>query len=91
MSFHLKKILLIIAILLFAISLTQPGFYADKKFDSGKNSFGLLFFGWTGLLFGGAAISWLANPFIILSWCFFLKKPKTALIFSFLAVLFSAS
>ena len=86
-----KIVALIISVLLFVMSLTQPAFYIDRSDPDGwSNSFGLLFIGWFGALSGsGAAMSWLANPFIIISWFVLFKRTRLALVLSFLATLFS--
>jgi len=41
--------------------------------------------GWVGMLMGGAAITWLANPALFISWVFFAKRPKWSLVASFAA------
>ena len=88
----LKKISLSVSILIFLLSLTQPAFYIGRSDPDGwSNSLGLLLMGWSGALFGGAGLSWLAHPFLLLSWIFFLKKPKMSLLFNFIAIIFSAS
>jgi hypothetical protein len=87
-----KRILFFLSILIFVISLTQPAYYIDRAdYDAWANSFYLLIFGWSGLLAGGAAFAWLANPLILLSWILFFTKPKAALILSLLATLFAIS
>ena len=49
-----------------------------------------LFSGTIGFLFGGAALTWLANPLLILFW-FTMKNAKRSLICSLFAVLISLS
>ena len=65
------------------ISSTQESYYVDKiDYGSWSNSFVLLLIGWIGLIMGGgAAISWLANPFIFLSWVFFFKNIRFSIFF----------
>lgn len=88
----LKIVALILSILLFIISLTQPAFYIDRSDPDGwANSIGLLLIGWTGTLAGGAGLAWLANPLLLFSWIFFFKKPKVSLRLSVIATFFAAS
>jgi len=92
MIVKIKIVVLVIAILLFVISLTQPAYYINRKdYDGWANSFDLLIFGWSGVLYGGAASAWLANPLIILSWLFFFKERGGSVVTSVLALFFSAS
>lgn len=87
-----KTIALIISIVLFAVSLTQPAYYIDAtEHDAWANSFYLLIFGWSGVFAGGAAFAWLANPFILLSWFFLYRRIKAALVLSAIATAFAAS
>jgi hypothetical protein len=92
MNNDLRKTALIISIVLFLLSLTQPAYYIGRSdYDGWSNSLELLVFGWSGVLYGGAAIAWLANPLIFLSWIVSFKKPQIALISSLFASFFSAS
>lgn len=88
-----KKVILGVSILLYVISLTQECYYVDKmNYDAWSNSFVLLLIGWIGMIMGGAAaLSWLANPFIFLSWLFILKKIKISVFFSIISFLFAFS
>jgi len=87
----LYKIILIISILLFAVSLTQPAFYTSARQPDGwANSVGLLLIGWTGTLVGGAGLAWIANPLIFFAWTRF-KKRKTAVVLSGIATIAAAS
>ena len=47
--------------------------------------------GWLGVFFGGAALTWLANPLIILSWIMTKRNSKHALTVSALASLICLS
>lgn len=81
---------LLLSILLYVLSLTQPGF-SDGGGAEG-NSFMLPIVGWLGLLAGSAAcIAWLANPLLLISWITLKKHPKTAMLFSLMATLFALS
>ncbi len=51
----------------------------------------LLLIGWLGVLVGGAGLTWLANPFLVVSWLTFYREPKISLLFSFFAVVASGS
>ena len=86
------KILTIsLSILMLLASLTQNTYYLGDHEES-VGSFGLIAFllGWMGVF--GAGISWLANPFLILSWGLLIfGKLKKSLISSVLALLFSLS
>jgi hypothetical protein len=89
---HTKIIGLTISILVFILSLTQPAYYIDREnYNGWSDSFFLLIFGWLGVFYGGAAIAWLANPFIFSAWVLLFTKPKIALILSVIAVLFAWS
>ena len=59
--------------------------------NSCKTSFESLLVGWLVVLTGGAAISWMANPFLIISWILLTKNKKAAWVFSFTASVFSIS
>jgi hypothetical protein len=75
------------------ISLTLEPYYVDKvNYDAWSNSFVLLLIGWIGMIMGGgAAISWLANPFIFLSWLFIFKKIKVSVFFSIISFILAFS
>lgn len=79
------KITILLSLLLFIISLTQPAFYIDRKEDPNafSNSLTLFLLGWMSFL-GGAFIPfviWLANPFYILA-IFLTIRNKTLALFS---------
>jgi hypothetical protein len=91
-TYDYKKIILIISILIFIVSLTQPSYYIDRKdYDAWSNSFLLLIFGWIGAMGGGSGLIWLANPFILISWILSTKNIKTSIIFSIIASILSLS
>ncbi|UOE50229.1 hypothetical protein MTO98_03980 [Mucilaginibacter sp. SMC90] len=79
----LKKVILNLSILVFAISLTQECYCTS---DSCGNSAMALIVGPLGLCFGGAGFSWLANPFLFIAWFSFRKKPLNAVITSVISV-----
>ena len=47
--------------------------------------------GWFAVLTGGAGISWIANPLLLISWFFLKKKLKVSLFLSLFATLFALS
>ena len=87
------RILFIFSLSLYIFSLTQESYYVDKiDYSSWSNSLVLLLIGWIGLIMGGgAAISWLANPFIFLSWIFFFKNIRFSIFFSTISFIFALS
>lgn len=50
-----------------------------------------LLLGWAGIVSGGAAFSWIANPMLVVAWRLLAKNKKNAWIFGLLAALFSIS
>jgi hypothetical protein len=88
---NMAKFFLCMSIVLFAISLTQKAFcIGNTSCDDTLPGWLDLLFGAIGVLLGGVYLSWLANPFIFLSWIF-LKRIKYSLAFSLLAVITSGS
>src|ERR1700710_2530209 len=83
----LKKIIRILSIGIFAYALTQKCYCTAT---SCGGSLMALCFGIIGIAYGGAALTWIANPLIIASWLT-TKKNKVSLICSLLAVLLSIS
>lgn len=73
---------------LFFISLFMVAFCTDKGC---RPSYEAFLIGWMVMLGGGAGISWLANPLLIVSWILLDKNRKLAWLFAFLAVIFSLS
>lgn len=78
----------IISILLFLFSLTQNSFCTDNF--CGTSIMDLLS-GALGFILGGAAITWLANPLLVMSWVSINKKPKLSLVYSAFASIISFS
>jgi hypothetical protein len=79
---------LLTSIALFLFSLTQECFCTTKECS---NSITVLIAGAIGFIFGGAPITWLANPALLLSWIFIKWKPKVSLLMSLLATFISLS
>jgi hypothetical protein len=86
----LRNIILILSISVFLISLTQPAFYTSAQEPGGwSDSFGLVWMGWMGVLYGGAGFSWLANPLILAAWICLSKYTNASLILSGLSLFYS--
>ncbi|MBK9109493.1 MAG: hypothetical protein IPM92_14245 [Saprospiraceae bacterium] len=81
-SDKIRRIILLLSIFLFLISLTQKG-YCTK--NNCSDSIILFLLGWFGMLMGGAGICWIANPVILTSWYFTKKASKYAMYTSLLA------
>ena len=79
--------LLAISILLYITSLTQVAFCTE----SCRQGFEVVLLGWLAALFGGAALSWFANPILWGSWLFFRKDIKNSLVASIISFLISLS
>jgi hypothetical protein len=88
---NIAKVFLLISIIVFILSLTQNT-YCTSSSDFCDDSPGwlVLLIGIIGVFVGGACLSWLANPFILVSWIIF-KDIKYSFIFSLLAVISSGS
>lgn len=76
------RILILISISLFLVSLTQKGYCTQNNCS---DAIILLLLGWFGMLMGGAGISWIANPLIFASWFFTSRGSKYALYTSILS------
>nr|WP_294943951.1 hypothetical protein [uncultured Mucilaginibacter sp.] len=70
-------------------SLTQTGYCTEANCDS--IGIGCLVGGIIGVLSGGAALTWLANPFIFTSWFTVYNNPKLSIFASIAAVLIALS
>ncbi|MCO4292745.1 hypothetical protein NF867_07715 [Solitalea sp. MAHUQ-68] len=88
MDNRLNKVITVISLGLFMYALTQKCYCTTA---SCADSFAVLLSGTLGWVFGGATLTWFANPLLILSWFTINKKPKLSLICSLLAVLISLS
>lgn len=82
----IKKYIRVTSIVLFAASLTQKCYCTTSNCG---DSLPVLLIGWLGMFSGGATLTWLANPFLFISWILVPKNLKSAMIFSTLAGLFS--
>lgn len=80
---NIQKIGLFISLGTFAVSLTQKCYCTTAQCG---DSLAVFISGAFGVFFGGAALVWLANPLLILSWILALRKPKWSLMFSVLAL-----
>ncbi len=74
------------SIALFAISLTQKCYCTTSTCG---DSIIVVLIGWLGLFSGGATLTWLANPFLVMSWILLEKNLKASMLFSVLAGLLS--
>ncbi|MDR1959787.1 MAG: hypothetical protein LBQ54_12215 [Planctomycetaceae bacterium] len=86
MATYLQRGGIVLSIILFLMSLTQPAFIVDGGMYIG---FLLLLIGWLGVGLG-AGISWLANPLILVSWVT-AGVPGLSFVLSLLAALFAGS
>ena len=84
----IKSVILIIGVGLFFFSLFNISFCTNNGCRTSIEAF---LIGWLAILAGGAAISWLANPFLIISWVLLTKNKKYAWLFSLTALVFSIS
>jgi len=83
----IKRATLIVSMALFVLSLTQKCFCTTNQCG---DSIMVLLVGWMGLTTGGAAITWLANPFLWVSWIF-IKKNSISLVCSIVSLLICLS
>jgi hypothetical protein len=81
----------IISICVFAVALTQDGYYiAHNPRDAWAPGWGEFAVGWLSLFSG--TIAWLGNPLLIAGWItFFRKRAKPSVCLSALALLFMLS
>lgn len=66
------KIFVLLAIGLFALSLTQDCYYTNENIRSGLEGWELLLIGWLGIFYG--YFTWLANPVLLICWIAVVKK-----------------
>lgn len=88
---NLQKLFLFLSIGVYIIALTQKSYCST--FESCDN-FGILSlcFGWLGVfMLHVPAFPWLANPILVIAWCFFKKKPKVSFILSIIGFLLMIS
>ena len=84
----LKTVILIVGVGLFVFSLFNICFCTD---NGCRTSIEALLIGWLAMLTGGAAITWLANPFLVIAWILFIKDKKSAWLFGLAASIMSIS
>lgn len=91
-SYHMRRrsneIIIVISIGLFGFALTQKCYCTTA---SCADSIAVLLSGTIGFLLGGAALTWLANPLLIISWLTFRTRPKLSFIFGILAFIIALS
>jgi len=73
---------------LFAVSLTQVGYCTHQIC---RSSIDALITGSVGFLYGGAVLTWLANPLLLTSWLLINRNISISLVTSLLAMLVSFS
>ncbi|WP_143305085.1 hypothetical protein [Chitinophaga vietnamensis] len=88
MTRRFRRIVVILSIALFLLSLFQPSFYTNGAAAWGLSPF---LTGWLGVFVCGAGISWLANPALLAAWIIFFRKKTAGLICGGLAAIFAAS
>src|SRR5205823_4301992 len=89
-----QKIIILISLILFIISLTQPAFYIDRKdHDAYSNSAYLFFLGWMVIAIGYLKIFliWLANPIYFYALFQLSQQNKVSIILSLAATLLGYS
>jgi len=78
----LKTVVLVVGIILFTFSLFNICYCTDTGC---RTSIEALLIGWLAMLTGGAAITWLANPLVIIAWILLAKNKKSAWLFGLTA------
>jgi UDP-N-acetylmuramyl pentapeptide phosphotransferase/UDP-N-acetylglucosamine-1-phosphate transferase len=86
----LSFFVMIASVLLFAVSLTQDGYYiARDGFDKADPAWGLLLIGWLGM---GETLAWFANPMLLAAWLLTWRKQGIpAIVAASLALVLSLS
>ncbi len=92
MNLKLKKpnIFLLISIIVFIIACSQKIYCTNDNCGEYWSGFAVLISGIFGIFIGGACITWLANPLILISWLTF-RKTKISLVASILAFILGVS
>ena len=85
---RINIIALFVSIALFIFSLTQDAYCTTNLCRSSIDAF---LTGIVGMMYGGAAITWLANPILITSWIFIKRNTKLSMILSVASVIISLS
>lgn len=86
-----QRTVLHFSIMLFIGSLMSDAYCVNDNCNDSASGFMCFITGWIGVLMGGAAISWLANPTLLLSWLFFKNKKTLSTIFSIISTMFCLS
>ncbi len=81
-----KKNIKTISIIFFVLSLTQKCFCSTTTCS---DSIMVFLLGWAGVISGGAAITWIANPLLIAAWLTLNNKLKASMFLSMFAFLIS--
>jgi hypothetical protein len=82
-----RSLSILLSIALFIVSLTQQCYCTSVTC---ADAAAVLLIGWIGAFYGGAALSWLANPLLITSWILTKNNSKYGLWTSLAATLFAA-
>ena len=92
MNLKLKNpnILILISILIFIVACSQKIYCTNGRCGENWSGLAVLISGIFGIFLGGACLTWLANPLILISWLTF-KKAKFSLVMSILAFSFGLS
>ncbi|MBC7398501.1 MAG: hypothetical protein H7289_01055 [Mucilaginibacter sp.] len=85
------KITLVISMGLYVLSLTQQAYCISGSCGNHWSGVSLVALGAIGGIMSTAGLTWYANPLIWAAWSLLKKKPKSAMVFSLLATLLSAS
>ncbi len=85
-----RRIILFFSLGLFLLSLIQETYCVNDNCNTSASGFLCLALGWAGVLYGGAALCWLANPLLIISWIL-VKKKVTSIIICGLSMVFMLS
>ena len=84
----LKTAILILSIGLFFFSLFNVSFCTRERCWSSIEAFSM---GWLATLMGGAALTWLANPFLIIAWILLFRNKHYSWVFALFALLICLS
>lgn len=80
----MRRTILLTSIVLFVCSLTQKCYCTTNQCGDAIMA---LLVGWLGLAYGGAALTWLANPVLWISWIFIKKNARLSFLCSILSPL----
>ncbi len=85
---YIRKVALITSTFLFVCSLTQKCYCTTNQCG---DSIMAVLVGWMGFFFGGAALTWLANPVLWVSWIFIKRNCRLSFICSIISPLICLS